>query len=343
MKDNEGVRVTDAPYCLLCGSEGKVLYSDLRDRLFGAPGIWMLMRCPKCQLVWLNPQPTPDDIGKLYAQYFTHTTPNSASKNSSALRKLIKASILASSFGYNVDGSNRMLGSLLSLIGPLTEIVGGSVRWLGNDDKGLLLDVGCGNGSFLDQMRSLGWEVAGVEPDGEAVSVALERYGLDVFEGSLEEAGFPEGHFDAITANHVIEHVQDPIGLLKECRRVLKQGGTLVVSTPNINSLGRSTFDEAWLHWDPPRHLYLFSPQTVRVCAEAAKLDIQELKTTARAARWMYAASSLIRRDGMLAGGSPGILSPSLRLKMLVFWAREHRLSGRSEMAGEELVMVARR
>lgn len=178
MRDNEGVRVTDATCCLLCGSEGKVLYSDLRDRLFGAPGIWTLLQCPKCQLVWLNPQPTPNDIGKLYAQYFTHTTPNSTPRNPSALRKLIKASILESSFGYSADGSNRMLGSLLSLIGPLKEIVGGGVRWLGNDDKGLLLDVGCGNGSFLDQMRSLGWEVAGVEPDAEAVSVACERYGL---------------------------------------------------------------------------------------------------------------------------------------------------------------------
>jgi len=343
VEDNEGVHVTDAPYCLLCGSEGEVLYSDLRDRLFGAPGIWALMRCPKCQLVWLNPQPNPDDIGKLYAQYFTHTTPNSAPKNSSALRKLIKASILASGFGYSVDGSNRMLGSLLSLVEPLKEMVGGGVRWLGNDDKGRLLDVGCGNGRFLDQMKQLGWVVAGVEPDGEAVSVALERYGLDVFQGSLEEAGFPDGHFDAITVNHVIEHVPDPIGLLRECRRVLKPEGKLVVSTPNINSLGRSTFDEAWLAWDPPRHLYLFSPQTLRVCAEAAKLDIQELRTTAIGARWTWATSSLIKQDGMLAGIEPGILSPSLRLKMLVFWAREHRLSGRSEMAGEELVMVARR
>lgn len=343
MKDNEGVRVTDAPYCLLCGSEGKVLYSDLRDRLFGAPGIWTLMRCPKCQLVWLNPQPTPDDIGKLYAQYFTHTTPNSAPKNSSALRKLIKASILASSFGYNVDGSNRMLGSLLSLAGPLREIVGGGVRWLENDEKGRLLDIGCGNGMFLGQMRELGWEVAGVEPDSDAVSVACERYGLDVFRGSLEEAVFPEGHFDAITMNHVIEHVPDPIGLLRECRRVLKPGGKLVVMTPNIKSIGRLKFDDAWIAWDPPRHLNLFSQQTLRTCAEAARLDVQELWTTAKSGYWTWATSSIIRRDGALAGCNlPRAIGPSLRLQGLCFYAIEHILSGRYE-AGEELVMVARR
>lgn len=341
MEDNEGIGATDVPYCLLCGSEGKVLYSDLRDRLFGAPGIWTLMQCPKCLLVWLNPQPTPDDIGMLYAQYFTHTTPNSASKNSSALRKLIKASILQSSFGYSVDGSNRMLGSLLSLVGPLKEIVGGGVRWLGNDDKGRLLDVGCGNGGFLNQMRSLGWEVAGVEPDGEAVSVACERYELDVFRGSLEVASFPDGHFDAITINHVIEHVPDPIGLLKECHRVLKPEGKLVVVTPNVNSLGFRQFGEYWRGLEVPRHFHLFSPQTLRACAEAAQVNVYELTTTARSAYSMWSESSLFKHDDVFKGGFPRALSSFCKLNGLFFWAIEYGLSERWG-AGEELVMVAR-
>ncbi len=58
--------IKEARYCLLCGDEGEILYKGQRDRLFGVPGIWTLMQCPGCQLVWLNPQPTPDDIGKLY-------------------------------------------------------------------------------------------------------------------------------------------------------------------------------------------------------------------------------------------------------------------------------------
>jgi hypothetical protein len=59
MIENEGVRVEEARCCLLCGGEGVPLYGDLRDRIFSAPGIWSLIQCPKCQLVWLNPRPLP--------------------------------------------------------------------------------------------------------------------------------------------------------------------------------------------------------------------------------------------------------------------------------------------
>lgn len=71
VKLNEGIRVQEIRPCLPCGSEGVLLYQNLRDRLFAAPGTWSLMRCLKCDLVWLNPCSAPADIGKLYENYFT--------------------------------------------------------------------------------------------------------------------------------------------------------------------------------------------------------------------------------------------------------------------------------
>lgn len=340
MIENEGIRAEYAHSCLLCGSEGALLYSGLRDRLFGAPGSWALMQCPKCQLVWLNPQPSQNDIGKLYSQYYTHQMLDTPKNVLAGIRKSVKASILQSSFGYKMVGSNRLLGLMLSRIGPLNDIASGCVRWLIPQEKGRLLDVGCGNGAFLVKMRELGWDVVGVEPDGEAARIAHEKAGLDVYHGSLVEAKFSDGYFDAITLNHVIEHVLDPIGLLKECRRVLKLGGKLVVVTPNINSLGTRMFGDAWLHWDPPRHLFLFSTQTLQACATRSGLVNSELRTTAREARSSWAASRSIKRDGMLPGGSPKTLSLSLRLEGLAFQAVEYELSGRGK-AGEELVLVA--
>jgi len=342
MNENGGVNVRDVRYCLLCGSRGTVLYTGLSDRLFDVPGTWMLMRCQSCQLIWLNPQPTIDDVKKLYAQYFTHQKVENAPHKRGVIWKKLKASILLSGFGYQMEGANKILGSILCQISPLKEIIGNSTMWLKASEKGRLLDVGCGNGLFLNQMERLGWKAVGVEQDGEAVSIARERYGLQVFRGSLEEAKFPEGHFDAITMNHVIEHVLDPIGLLKECRRILKPDGKLVMVTPNSKSLGLQIFDEDWRGLEVPRHMYLFSPHAMRACAGAAGLAIQELRTTAKGARWMWAACSLLRQDGANPGGSPEKLSNWVGLQGLAFQAVEYVLCGFGQ-GGEELVITATR
>jgi len=291
-------------------------------------------------LVWINPQPISEDIGKLYFQYFTHQNLDSPKRALAGLRKSVSASILQSSFGYQMIGSNKMLGSVLSRINPIRDIVGGSVRWLEASERGRLLDVGCGNGSFLVQMKQLGWEVTGIEPDGEAASFSRKNYGLDVFKGPLEEAKYPNEHFDTITMNHVIEHVLDPISLLKECRRILRPGGKLIVITPNIDSLGQRIFREAWLHWDPPRHLFLFSSETLGETARRAGLVNQELRTTMKGARSMWAASSLIRRDGVLPGGSLKGTSLWMKMQELGFLIREYGFCGPQEK-GEEIVMMA--
>lgn len=337
---NEGIRVQQVKVCPLCGNEGVPVYQGLRDRLFGAPGIWSLMQCPKCELVWLNPQPVTSDINKLYADYHTHKLIDYSRKRLASLRKAVKAKILQDKFGYLVNAQGGLLPNL-SWIGPLKEIVGGSVMYLKASDRGRLLDVGCGNGRVLAQMRELGWEVMGVEPDSEAVRIAKERFGLDVFQGTLEEAKFPDNSFDAITMNHVIEHVPDPIGLLAECRRVLKPGGKLVMVTPNIQSLGRRLFDEYWRGWEVPRHLVLFSPKSaLRVCVERAGLKVRSLWTPAKGARFIYAASRLIRREGKLPGGSPQRPNLQLKLESLVFWVIEYILC-RVGNFGEEIVVKA--
>ncbi len=343
MNENEGVRVREARCCLLCGCEGTQLYTDLRDRLFSAPGNWELMQCLKCQLVWLNPRPIPDDIGRLYSQYYTHKILDSPNNVLASIRKIVKAGILQSSYGYKMMGSNRLAGFVLSGLGPIKEIAGGCVQWLIANEKGRILDVGRGSGAFLVKMRELGWNVVGVEPYGEAVRNAHDIVGLGVHHGTLEEAKFSDDYFDAITQNHVIEHMRGPIGLLKECRRALKLGGKLVVVIPNIDSLGTRMFGYTWLHWDPPRHLILFSTQKLQECAMRSGLIIQELRTTKKEGRSSWAVNCCIKRDGMpgmLPGVLPKTLGILLRLKGLAFQAVEYELSGRGK-AGAELVLLA--
>lgn len=339
---NEGIRAEERYSCLLCDSNGTVLYQDLRDRLFAAPGTWALLRCPKCGLVWLNPQPIPEDIGKLYSEYFTHDTlPEIRKKEpTNSWRKTVKLSILNSAFGYRCDGANKPLGWLASRLGPLRDIVGGSVMWLNGLRPGKLLDVGCGNGHFLATMRGLGWEVAGVEPDKQAAKVARERFGLSVHEGLLEEGSFPDDTFDAITMHHVVEHLPDPINTLRECGRILKKSGRLVVAVPNIESLGHRLYREAWRGLEVPRHLFLFSSSTLRACVERSGLRVLELRTTARSAGWMRIASRFIRRNGVLPGGSPQKIGLGLQLEGLAFQVLEYGLCSIKDV-GEEVVLIA--
>lgn len=338
----EGIRVQDVKKCALCNKEGELLYQSLKDRLFRVGGMWSLMCCQTCDLVWLNPRPLPDDVSKLYKEYYTHQVKNAATKVFASVRRAIKANILRRDYGYFENtGKEESLGSrLLSWIGPLKEIVGGSAMYLKANERGKILDVGCGNGRFLAQMRELGWEVMGVEPDPKAARIAREEFGVKVFQGTLQEAKFPNDHFDAITMNHVIEHVPDPIELLSECRRILKPSGRLVVVTPNARSIGRRLFGEHWLHWDPPRHLFPFSPKSLRACAERAGLVVQALWTASKSARSTWVASRLIRRKGELPGGSPRRESLQLKLEGLIFWALEYFLC-RFGWFGEEVVLRA--
>lgn len=211
---NEGISGQRAQSCLLCHGKGRALYQNLRDRLFSAPGKWTLLRCPECNLVWLNPRPIPEDIGRLYSEYFTHTTANAVPNRIALLRKAIKRRILMSTFSYKNHSdklSKKAARWLLSGMGFFRDVIDGAVMWLGTSCRGRLLDVGCGNGIFLATMKELGWEVAGVEPDRQAARVAREQFGLNVHVGTLEEAGFADGTFDAITMSHVVEHLADPI------------------------------------------------------------------------------------------------------------------------------------
>ena len=338
--DNEGVQAVPAPSCILCGREGRTLYFGQRDRLFNAPGFWDIKLCDHCQLAWLDPCPAREAIGELYAEYYTHNL-ESRKPLLSELRRYVREGIWGTWLGYR----NRLHGNLHAAVGwlagtlpPVREMALLGIMGLPAEKRGRLVDVGCGNGRFLARMRDLGWEVLGVEPDPEAARVARERFGLTVIPSTLEEAKLPEASVDAVTMNHVIEHVPDPIGLLAECRRILRPGGTVVVVTPNLQSLGCRVFKADWRGYEIPRHLVIFSSKALRLCAERAGLTINSLRTTARSARWMWVASKSLRASNQLSKAEIIARIWRLRLEGLIFQAVEHLLGGQM---GEELVLIA--
>lgn len=315
----------DVPRCPLCGSEErKLLYAGLEDRLFGASGEWSIKQCNRCGSVFLDPRPTEQDIHKAYRTYYTHE------EGVVAVHRSIFWSVSKKVF-YFLDSVARQASSLTQEYERIQSM------YLDRRSAGRLLDVGCGQGRFLDYMRRRDWVVEGVETDPEAAEIARSQYGVSIWVGDLQSANYPDGCFDAVTMNHVIEHVHNPVGLLRECHRVLKAGGVLVAVTPNVESWGHRRFMRHWLGLDPPRHLQIFSLETLKDCARHARYGTINAWTTPANADVVFAGSLGIRSSGKYDMSGKPPVRHALFAKLLQHW--EATLTKFCPEIGEEAVL----
>jgi len=248
--------------CPVCGSvQRTLLYEGLRDRVFFcAPGSWTLYRCGGCNSVYLDPRPTQDSIGMAYDQYYTHETEdkNEPTNLLKRIKVIVKNGYLNRAWQTCLSPASQELGMLLPKYKKACYDENTMRHLPRPSDRRALLDVGCGNGRFLELASSAGWKVTGFDLDPMAVNNALSR-GLDAYCGGFETLQQVSDCFDAITVSHVIEHVYNPKELITNCYRLLKIGGYFWIQTPNVNSYGHSEFKSDWRGLEPPRHLQLLS------------------------------------------------------------------------------------
>ncbi|MCE5336560.1 MAG: class I SAM-dependent methyltransferase [Desulfobacteraceae bacterium] len=137
-------------------------------------------------------------------------------------------------------------------------------------EKIRLLDVGCSSGTLLKVATEMGFAAEGVEPAPRAAEAA-RLSGLRVRIGTLEQAGYADGSFDALTLFEVIEHVRDPLSLLRECAKVLRPGGLLLVGTGNAASWTATLMGARWEYFRIAQHgghISFFTPGSMRVLAD---------------------------------------------------------------------------
>lgn len=337
------IRTENVPFCPLCGEEKReVLHTGLKDHLFGVLGEWILKQCCRCSLVFLDPRPTLEDLGKVYAVYYTHSVKQPSNSLLARLRRCVHRGYVALSLGYikGTSPTQRLAGRLAYLHPEEREAITSRVMHLPSANKGRVLDIGCGTGETLKELRDLGWETEGVDFDAKAAETARRSYGLSVRVGTLEEQEYPSDYFDAVGMSHVIEHVHDPVGLLAECRRILRPGGRLIVATPNVDSLGHRRFGTSWSSLVAPSHLLLFSRKTLAEAARKANFSCVRLRTSVRGAYGIAIESHRIRTLKATSVGKP----PESVLEKLRGHVYQYVVSVallfKSDL-GEELLMVA--
>lgn len=163
-------------------------------------GLSNIVRCRNCRLVYRSPRKTKEDYMRLYL----HSYYSLLNKETWYKKKI---------------DFFRMALQRIEQIKP----------------GGRLLDLGSGFGHFLDLARKRGWQTQGVEVSDYAIQFATETLKLDVFRGELEQAHFADNYFDVVTMWNFLDHLHDPLSLLLEVKRILKQDGLVVMRMPNVS------------------------------------------------------------------------------------------------------------
>ena len=293
-------RLDKCPICQC--ADRRTLYRDLTDETSGiAPGTWMLHQCVKCGAAFLDPRPNPESILDAYADYVTHEFADQpVIRRTGWFKSLLHDSVngyLNAKYGLSCQPERPIGRLLVPLLPPLRSAAVAHVRHLRRPDDTArrLLDIGCGNGGFLVLATEMGWVSEGLDFDPAAVQVARAR-GVDARCGGIQLLAAESEEYDVITISHVIEHLHDPIEMLHSIKRLLKPGGRLWIETPNISSFGHSWFGKHWRGLEAPRHLVLFSPNSLRYALQAAGFNSVRQEWRGLSGANIFATSEKLRR-----------------------------------------------
>lgn len=136
-----------------------------------------------------------------------------------------------------------------------------------------ILDIGCGDGGFLNRLDEKKFEKYGIEIHKAGIELSRKK-GLTIYDQDIMKIDFGHKQFDVITLLHVLEHLEDPISIFKKIHSILENDGILLFSTPNTTSLGFQFGQQNWFHLDSPRHLILFNNTSAKFLCDKTKFKI---------------------------------------------------------------------
>ena len=315
--------------CPLCRSaERRVVIAGCEDRLLGHPGRFDICECDRCGVRFLDPRP----LGQTLVGYYGDNGDRTYSDNQPHRPKEWPEAVrwvLHLDRGYPTPAGGRPAESDLTAARRRLERDNERWRLLPWRGSGRLLDVGCGSGTYLAAMRTLGWSPQGNNLVPEVCTEIRARLGIECHAGDLLELELPPASFDAISLWHVLEHLPDPPATLRRIRELLAPGGLVAIGVPVFDSPEAERLGDAWFGYDVPRHLLTFSRE--RLCsfltengfrverlASEPRDRILKLSYARSDAPWWWKA---IMANGRLRRAYARRLAETDRIGTVVVWA----------------------
>lgn len=288
--------------CPACGHPAEisnVLARQDDERVM--PDRWRMFPCRTCGSIYLNPRPSSSSLARAYETYYTHQAVGAEAAVPDSLRSRAINGYLNRRFRMDLAPASAAAGRLLAGMAPLRmklDVFGRHVPHHLCHTEARLLDVGCGNGTFLHRANSMGLHAVGTEPDRKAVSAGRQQ-GLQIIEGDIFAGDLDGTTYDWITMNHVIEHVEGPQSILARAFELLVPGGTLWLGLPNPKSIGAHWLGAGWSGLHPPYHLCIPSQRVLAGwLGEQGFVDVElPMKGLQSADMWRKSAE-LCRREG---------------------------------------------
>lgn len=232
--------------CPWCDSEKTQMHLWVKD-LFLTQEPFEIYECLKCGLLFTEPRPDVNSIGKYYQseEYYSHQ------ENKNGFIPKIYESVKR----VNLRHKRKLATKGLKV--------------------GTMLEIGCGVGDFLHEMEQKGWNCTGIEPSKEAKAIAKNRVKANILNPD-ELASLEDESFDLITMWHVLEHVDNLKEEVMHLQRLLKKGGRLVLALPNYKSADAEFYREYWAAYDVPRHLNHFCRESINNIFKNTKLKLKK-------------------------------------------------------------------
>lgn len=249
--------------CDYCNSHSFTKIFSAKDNYNQLPGLFTIVKCDKCGLIYTNPRPIQKDMAFYYpktAGYFSPQKP----KEKIGFKQNIKKFLLQEYYDYFTKKKRNIFFKLilfpLYLYTYCPMKISGYPKFVKN---GKLLDIGCSYGGFLYYMKNLGWEVRGIEMNKDMVEWGNKNFNIDILNADIDSFHTDE-KFDVITMRMVLEHVYFPKKSLQKVKKMLKPNGQLIIIIPDINGFESKLYKKYAYTLQLPTHLTHFSSITIR-------------------------------------------------------------------------------